>query len=105
VVAVCNKKGHGIGRKPWMNIENIASTWMCIENVSLAATAEGLGTQISIFREEHKIVVEKLLDIPEDYELTTVLLIGEIGEEPGEKREGIRLDYSWYHKNKFGNPG
>ncbi len=54
VIAVCNKKGHGIGRKPWMNIENIASTWMCIENMALAATADGLGVQISILREEHK---------------------------------------------------
>jgi nitroreductase len=36
VIAVCNKKGHGIGRKPWMNIENIASTWMCIENMEEA---------------------------------------------------------------------
>jgi len=105
VVAVCNKKGHGVGRKPWMNIENIASTWMCIENISLAATAEGLGTQISIFREEHKIAVEKLLNIPEEYELTTILLIGEIGEEPDEKRDSIRTDYSWLHKNTFGNPG
>jgi hypothetical protein len=33
VVAVCNRKGHGIGRKPWMRIENIVSTWMCIENM------------------------------------------------------------------------
>jgi nitroreductase len=105
VVAVCNKKGHGIGRKPWMNIENIASTWMCIENIALAATADGLGTQISIFREEHKIIVEKLLDIPEDYELTTILLIGEIGEAPGEKRSGVRPDCSWLHKNKFGDTG
>lgn len=105
VVAVCNKKGHGIGRKPWMNIENIASTWMCIQNISLAATADGLGTQISIFREEHKIAVEKLLDIPEDYEITTVLLIGEIEQEPGEKRTERRADFSWLHKNRFGNSG
>ncbi len=41
VVAVCNRRGHGIGRKPWMNIENIASAWMCIENMALAATADG----------------------------------------------------------------
>ncbi|MFC1943824.1 nitroreductase family protein, partial [Chloroflexota bacterium] len=76
VIAVCNEKGHGIGRKPWMNIENIASTWMCIENMALAATADGLGIQISILREEHKIAVEKLLGIPEDYELATMVLIG-----------------------------
>ncbi|MFC2038253.1 nitroreductase family protein [Chloroflexota bacterium] len=102
VVAVCNRKGHGIGRKPWMNIENIASAWMCIQNMALAATADGLATQISIFREEYKIAVEKLLGIPEEYELTTVLLIGETGEEPGEKRSGMRPDFSWLHKNNFG---
>jgi hypothetical protein len=88
-----------------MNIENIASTWMCIENISLAATAEGLGTQISILREEHKIAVEKLLNIPEDYELATILLSGEIGAEPGEKRDGVRKEFSWLHKNEFGNSG
>ncbi|MFC1958351.1 nitroreductase family protein [Chloroflexota bacterium] len=103
VVAVCNKKGHGIGRKPWMNVENTASTWMCIENMALAATADGLGFQISILREEHKIAVEKLLGIPEDYELATMVLIGIKGEEPGEKRGGVRPEFSWFHKNKFGN--
>lgn len=103
VVAVCNKKGHGIGRKPWMNIENIASTWMCIENIALAATADGLGVQISILREEHKIAVEKLLGIPEDYELATMVLIGVKGEEPGERRGGVRPAFSWLHKNRFGN--
>src|SRR4030066_88489 len=55
VIAVCIKKGHGIGRKPWMNVENVASTWMCIQNIALAATADGLGVQISILREEHKM--------------------------------------------------
>jgi len=103
VVAVCNKKGHGIGRKPWMNIENIASTWMCIENMALAATADGLGVHISIFREEHKIAVEKLLGIPEDYELATMVLIGVPEEVPGERRSRVRPAFSWLHKNRFGN--
>jgi len=103
VVAVCNKKGHGIGRKPWMNIENIASTWMCIENIALAATADGLGVQISILREEHKIAVEKLLSIPEDCELATMVLIGVKGEEPGERIGRVRPAFSWLHKNRFGN--
>ena len=103
VVAVCNQKGHGIGRKPWMNIENIASIWMCIENIALAATADGLGVQISILREEHKIAVEKLLGIPEDYELATMVLIGVKGEEPGERIGKVRPAFSWLHKNRFGN--
>ncbi|MFC1860583.1 nitroreductase family protein [Chloroflexota bacterium] len=103
VIAVCNKKGHGIGRKPWMNIENIASIWMCIENMALAATADGLGIQISILREENQIAIEKLLDIPEDYELATMVLIGVKEEEPGERRGGVRPAFSWLHKNRFGN--
>jgi nitroreductase len=100
VIAVCNKKGHGIGRKPWMNVENIASTWMCIENMALAATADGLGIQISILREEHKIAVEQLLNIPEDYELATMLMIGVPVELP--RARALRPDFSWLHKNRFG---
>ncbi|MFC1908984.1 nitroreductase family protein [Chloroflexota bacterium] len=102
VIAVCNKKGHGIGRKPWMNVENIASTWMCIENMALAATADGLGLQISIFREEHKRAVEQVLCIPEDYELTTMVLIGVPAEVPSKREFGAaRPDFSWLHRNRF----
>ncbi|MCJ7632886.1 nitroreductase family protein [Candidatus Bathyarchaeota archaeon] len=102
VVAVCNKKGHGIGRKPWMNVENIASTWMCIENMVLAATEDGLGMQISILREQYKIIAEKLLNIPEDYELATIVMFG-VPTEITLKREmgATRRDFSWLHQNKF----
>ena len=109
VIAVCNKKGHGIGRKPWMNIENIASTWMCIENMLLAATADGLGIVTSIFREEYKVAVEKLLGLPEDYELAAMVLIGVEGEILGreeilgEKGSMVRPAFTWFHKNRFGS--
>ncbi len=104
VIAVCNKKWHGIGRKLWMNIENIASTWMCIENMALAATADGLGIQISILREEHKTAVEQLLGIPEDYELATMLLIGVPVKVPRKREFGVaRPDFSWLQRNRFGS--
>jgi nitroreductase len=102
VIAVCNQKGHGIGRKPWMNVENIASTWMCIENMALAATTEGLGMQISILREEHKDAVEKLLGIPYDYELATFVMIGVPAEVRRAKEfSGTRNDFNWLHRNSF----
>jgi nitroreductase len=108
VIAVCNKKWHGMGRKPWMNIENVASTWMCIENMQVAATADGLGIVTSIFREEHKVAVEKLLGIPEDYELATLVLIG-VEEEflsrqeiLGGKPAEVRPAFTWLHRNRFG---
>jgi hypothetical protein len=59
-----------------MNVENIASTWMRFENMALASTADGLGLATSILREEHKVAVEKLLGIPEDYKIATMVLIG-----------------------------
>ncbi len=102
VVAVCSAKGHGIGRKPWMNVENIASTWMCIENMALAATEDGLGMQISILREQYKIAAEKVLNIPEDHELATMVMFGVPTEIIQEREMGsARRDLSWLHHNKF----
>jgi nitroreductase len=102
VVAVCNAKGHGIGRKPWMRVENIASVWMCIENIALAAIADGLGVQISILREEHKVAVEKLLGIPDDHELATMIMIGVPEIFPKKREFGTdRTEYSWFHHNRF----
>jgi nitroreductase len=77
---------------------------MCIENMALAATADGLGVCISIFREEHKMALEKLLGIPEDYELATVILIGVPDTIPAVREIGmLRPDFSWLHRNRFGN--
>ena len=104
VIAVCNRKEQKGQRKAWMNIENIASTWMCIENMALAATADGLGIVTSIFREEDKVAVEKLLGILEEYELATMVLLGVQGQAPGERMRATSLDASRLHRNKFGTP-
>jgi nitroreductase len=85
-----------------MNVENIASTWMCIQNIALAATAEGLGVQISILREEHQIAVEKLLGIPDDHELATMMMIGVPAGIPNRREFGAdRPEFSWLHRNRF----
>jgi len=95
VVAICHKEG----------FEQAVSVWMCIENITLTATAEGLGVVPSGFWEEYKYqeAVEKLLGIPEDYELTTVLLIGVQEGYPDVKYPDRvrRPDFSWLHRNRF----
>ena len=95
VVAVCHKEGH----------EQAVSAWMCVQNMALAATAEGLGIVPSTFWEEHKAAVEKLLGIPEGYELATVMLIGVQKGYPTEKYPDVqrRPDFSWLHRNRFGS--
>ncbi|MFC1935217.1 nitroreductase family protein [Chloroflexota bacterium] len=95
VVAVCHKEGH----------EQAVSAWMCIENMALAATAEGLGIVPSTFWGEHQEAVQKLLGVPEGYELATVMLIGVQEGHPREKFPDVpqRPEFSWLHRNRFGS--
>jgi nitroreductase len=94
VVAVCNE------------VEWERSVWLSIENMSLATVAEGLGSCIVLLWGEEKKRAEALLGLPENYELTALLKIG----VPGEKGFGRdrnpwaprRPEFSWLHKNKFG---
>ncbi len=86
-VAICCQKGAA------------ASAWLCIENMSLVAAADGLGSGIVVFWGEQEKEVKKILGIPEDYELAAVLKIGEPGEKPSPPPK--RPEFSWLHKNKF----
>ncbi len=86
VVAVCTTSGQSV------------NGWLAVENMSLAAVAEGLGTNIIFYADAARKEVEKVLAIPDGYELTCVLKVGVPGEDPKPKR---RADFSWLHKNKF----
>jgi nitroreductase len=93
VLAVCS---HPMGE---------ASTWLAVENISLAAVAEGLGTSIAFYMGEPKAKVEKLLGLPEGYGLTCILKVGVPGEEGFDRNNSPygprRPEYSWLHKNKY----
>lgn len=80
-------------------LEQTANGWLCIENISLAAVADSLGTGIVSYWGEAKKNVEKVLGIPEDHELVCVLKIGVPGEEGTPRKR--RPDFSWLHRNKF----
>ncbi len=71
--------------------------------ISILNSSRGDFGGVIHLREEHKIAVEKLLGMPEDYELATMVLIGVKGEEPGERRGEVRPVFSWLRKNRFGN--
>ena len=81
------------------------SVWMCIENMSLAAVAEGLGSGIVMYWGEGQKEAGKVLGLPKDYEVTAVLKIGVPGEEgyPRDKNPYAprRPDFSWLHVNRF----
>jgi 5,6-dimethylbenzimidazole synthase len=95
IVAVCCEEGGASG------------AWLSIENVSLAATADGLGSGIVTYWDRQKLEAERLLNLPEGYELIAIMKIGVPGEEGFARdknpvRPG-RAEFSWLHRNKFGN--
>jgi nitroreductase len=87
VVAVCTRS------------EQSVNGWLAVENMSLAAVAEGLGSNIISYWDKSKKEVEKLIGLPEGYELTCVLKFGLPGEEGRPKKS--RPEFSWLHRNKF----
>ena len=94
IVAVCNE------------VEWERSVWLCIENMSLAAVAEGLGSCIVLFWGEEKKKAQELLGLPENYELTALFKVGVPGEKGFARDKNPwaprRTEYSWLHKNRFG---
>jgi nitroreductase len=93
IVAVCNKKGDAPG------------AWLCIENMSLAAVADGWGSVIVSYWGNYKEEAEKILGIPEGYELTSVMKFGVPGEQGFSRDKNPftprRPEFSWLHKNRF----
>ena len=87
VVAVCTRSG------------DFGTGWLAVENMSLAAVGEGLGSNIITYWDEGKKEVEKILGLTGDYELTCVLKFGVPGGEVTPPKR--RPDFSWLHKNKF----
>jgi nitroreductase len=87
VIAVCTSSGHSI------------SGWLAVENMSLAAVSDGLGSNIISYSGDAKKEVEKVLGLPPGYELTCVLKVGVPGEEGAPRKR--RPESSWLHRNKF----
>jgi len=96
IIAVCT---------PSKQAQEAQSVWLCIQNMLLAAVADGLGSGIVTYWGKYKGEVEKILGIPEAYELAAVIKFGVPGEE-GFPRDKIpyaprRPELSWLHKNRF----
>ena len=93
IVAVCNE------------VDWERSAWLCIENMSLAVVAEGLGSVITLYWGAEREEAGKVLGLPDNYELTAIMKIGVPGEEGYARDENPwaprRPDFSWLHKDRF----
>ncbi len=73
--------------------------WLCIENMCLAAVAEGLGTRIARFAGDAMAQINKLLNAPPSMELVVAVSIGIPDEVPAPRT--LRPEGSWLHRNRF----
>ncbi len=88
VVVYCNKE-----------LADTAGPWCCIENITLAAVAEGLGSRIARLGGDAVAQVNKLLNAPPSMELVVAISIGVPDEEPAPRT--LRPEGSWLHRNRF----
>jgi nitroreductase len=88
VMVYCNK-----------TLADSAGPWCCIENMLLAAAAEGLATRIARFGPQAAKDVNALMKAPEGMELVAGISIGIPDEKPAPR--SLRPDGSWLHKNSF----
>ena len=91
-VAVCCQSGQA------------SAGWLAIENMSLAAVADGLGSGIVTYWGKQKDEAQKVLGLPEGYEIIAILKVGvPVGETVPTPSK--RPEFSWLHKDRFGNKG
>ena len=58
------------------SLNYFASAWCALENILLAATAEGLGTVFHIPVGDEAEKIKKIVNAPEGYEFTCLLTMG-----------------------------
>ncbi len=76
-----------------------ANAWQCIENMWLAATAEGLGFSPTFYPAFVYEAVKKLLGLPEGVEFAAIVRIGKKGQK--RKRKPLKPLEEKLHYDKF----
>jgi nitroreductase len=80
-------------------LADAAGVWCCIQNMLLAAVAEGLGTRIARFTGQSIEEINTLMQAPQGMELVAAVSIGIPAQEPRPRK--LRSEGSWLHRNRF----
>jgi nitroreductase len=90
---------YGIVQTSWAVAFDAASAWLFIENICLAAVAEGLGTRIATFWEGAEKDISQIVQVPEGMALAAAISIGVPAEEPGPRT--LKPQEKWLHRNRY----
>lgn len=93
-------KTNGLQAQSVYDLNDFASIWCVMENMFLAATAEGLGYSLSVpMNKEEETNVRNVLGVPDDYMMAAYIGIG----HPDPKAPAMeQYQYTADHKMHFG---
>lgn len=81
VIPLFKQKKNLLQPKNLSDLNGFASIWCCIENIFLAAAAEGCGYTLRIPLGDEKEHVKSVLNFPDDYEMPCYIAIGKPAED------------------------
>lgn len=101
VIPLFKQKKDLLQPKNLSDLNGFASIWCCIENIFLAATAEGCGCALRIPLGDEKDHVKSILDYPGDYEMPCYIAIGKPAKDAPCYEQNICDVQERIHLNKW----
>lgn len=101
VIPLFKQKKNLLQPKNLSDLNGFASIWCCIENIFLAATAEGCGCTLRIPLGDEKDHVKSILDFPGDYEMPCYIAIGKPAKDGAYYEQNICDVQERIHLNKW----
>ena len=101
IIPLMKKKVDILNPRNLSDLNCYASIWCAIENLWLAATAEGYGCNLRIPQGDEEKIAQKVLGIPDGYLIPCFIGIGRPAPDAVRAKQ-IEIDFdSQVHWNKF----
>ena len=92
---------HRLGKNERESRYDAGSAWLLMENICLAAVAEGLGTRILSFWDWAEEEVNSLLQVPEGKKQVSAINIGVPDSTEAIRPRALKAQEKWVHRNRF----
>lgn len=101
VIPLFKQKKNLLQPKNLSDLNGFASIWCCIENIFLAAVAEGCGYTLRIPLGDEKEHVKSVLNFPDDYEMPCYIAIGKPAEDAVSYEQKVWDIWERIHLNEW----
>lgn len=81
---------------------DMGSAWLFVENFSLAAVAEDLGTQLFAYWEDAEKEVNRLLEVPDKYKQVVGINVGQPHPDYQPPQKVYKTESKWIFSEKWG---